>query len=341
MKWKVFILSGLVATLFLSACGKAEENSDKVVDETTTVTEEVKQEEPLEQATEEVVETVTEEQIAYPYTYVDSAGREVVIEEELSNIAVDYLPLWETLIMLDVMPVGATSAENYRNTWDAFAGYDVSSVIDLGNQVNLELLTSLEPEVIFSQTWDVANLEITNLEAIAPVVVFGPETKMDWRLSLRQVGAVLGKSEKAEEVIQNLDATLSDAKVKLLENYENQTVMQISVMGEDKYYYTYRPDLYSSETGLGLQVPEGYTSSETYEQITIEAIVEMNPDYLFLNIFDGDEAIYDELLANPTFQSLNAVKNNHVYKLDGSGHACSPLATLYTVEFMIDVLLNQ
>ncbi len=109
-------------------------------------------------------------------------------------------------------------------------------------------------------------------------------------------------------------------------------------MGKDKYYVAYRPDLYDKEKGLGLNVPEGFTQSETYEQISMEALVKMNPDYIFVNVFDGDEPLLEELENNSVWKSLKAVKNEHIYQIDGSGHAASPLATLYTVNFITDKL---
>ncbi len=288
-------------------------------------------------ANEEAVRGLT-----YPYTYIDAAGREVVLEQEPARIAVNYLPLWETLLMLDVMPIAASGAQNYIATWDAFAGYELSSIQDIGtSEVNLELLTELQPDIILDQAFDVSNLDIVHLEKIAPVAVFGNDTKMDWRLSLREVARIVNKEAKAEEVIAEVDAKLALARTKLEENYSGDTVMQISMMGEDKYYCTYRPDLYDDSMGLGLNLPEGYTTALTYEQISMEAIVEMNPDYIFMNVFDGDEALFEALQENTVWKSLKAVRNGHVYRLDGGGHACSPLATVYTVNFITDAMLGE
>lgn len=280
--------------------------------------------------------------ITYPYTYKDAAGRDVVIEAEPVKIATNYLPIWETLIMLDVKPIAVSGAENYIATWDAFKGYDVSGVKDLGaKEMNLELLAELQPDIIINQSYDVSNLDIENLTKISNVAVLGNETKMDWRLSLTEVAKVVNKEEKAAEVIADIDNRLAEVRTKLDEKYSGQTVIQVSIMGEDKYYCAYRSDLYDDKTGLGLNLPEGYTTSETYEQISLEAIVEMNPDYIFLNIFDGSEALYEALQKNSVWQSLKAVQDGHVFILDGGGHACSPLATLYTVNFITDALLGE
>lgn len=284
-------------------------------------------------------ESVAESGITYPYEYTDAAGRTIVIDNEPLAVVTNYLPLWETLILLGVKPIAVSGADNYRKTWDAFEGYDVSGVKDLGaSELNLELLAQLKPDMILNQSYDMKNLEIGNLEKIGPVAVFGNDTKMDWRLSLREVAKIVNKQDKAEEVIKDMDEKLEADREKLAEKYKDQTVVQFSLMGKDKYYVAYRPDLYDKEKGLGLNVPEGFTQSETYEQISMEALVKMNPDYIFVNVFDGDEPLLEELENNSVWKSLKAVKNEQIYQIDGSGHAASPLATLYTVNFITDKL---
>ncbi len=277
-------------------------------------------------------------EVEYPYTYTDAAGREITIEHQITAIAVDYLPLWESMTLLGVKPVAASGSENYIATWDAFDGYDFSTVTDIGSsEINLELLAALEPDLILAQVWDVNDMDIANYEKIATVAVFSMDTKMDWRLSLREVGKLLGLSQRAEEVIAQVEERLAASRELIKEEYQDQTVMQISIMGEDKYYCAWREDLYG-ETGLGLKTPEGYTTSTNYEQISMEAIAQMNPDVIFINLFDGDEAIYEAMTANSVWQSLTAVKNGRVYLLDGTGHANSALSTLHTVDFIVESL---
>lgn len=281
--------------------------------------------------------SAAENDVVYPYTFVDEAGREVTIDSEVKNVVVDYLPLWETLMLLDIKPIGASGADNYTATWDAFEGYDVSGITDIGNEVNLELVVALQPDLILTQVWDVSSYDVTNYEAIAPTAVFGPTAKMDWRFALREVGKLVGREAKAEAVIAEFEEGLAKAKDEIANANADQTVMQISVMGEGRYFIAYREDLYG-ENGLGLKTPEGYTTETNYVQIAIEAVAEMNPDVIFLNVFDGDEAILEGLQAHALWQNLDAYKNEKIYVIDGSGHASSALSTLYTVNFMVDKL---
>ncbi len=306
------IAVGMLSFSLLAGCGSNTTKETTTTDSNTTT--EVSENEADDTTSEEAAEESTLEEaqeangLTYPYIYTDEAGREVTIEKEPTAIVTNYLPLWESLILLDVKPLAVSGAENYIATWDAFKGYDVSGVQDLGIQeVNLELLAELQPDIILNQSADVTNLDIENLEKVAPVAVFGQKSKMNWRVNLREVAKVVNREAKAEEVISEVDEKLATEREKLAAEYEGQTILQFSLMGEDKYYVAYRPDLYDKETGLGLNVPEGYTSSETYEQISMEAIVQMNPDYIFVNVFDGDEALFEALEGNTVWQQFEMV----------------------------------
>lgn len=344
---KILMITALVS-VFAVGCSTKKGNGTTGSDTATPLPTKEAEAEHTQQDNEQTDDTQTDNNDTdssakeFPYTYVDAANREIVIEKEVTKVATDYLPLWETLYLLGITPVAASSAENYLATWDAFSGADMGDIIDLGTtEVNLELLLEVEPDLFLHQVADPSNIDVANYEKISPVAVFGPATKMDWKLSLREVGKLLGREEKAEEVIAAFDQKIADARVKLQEAYEGATVLQMSIMGADRYFCAYRPVLYDKETGLGLNAPEGYTTSEGYEQISIEALVEMNPDYIFVNVFDGDEAIFEELQNNSVWQSLKAVKEGHVTRIDGSGHAASGMATQYTVGVIVDTLLAE
>lgn len=336
----------LTLMVLVSACSKTTETNsgETKVSQTTPIAEEKENKEAIESEAEEASSkeaeqaAVSVEETTYPFNYMDAEGREIAIESQPEKIAISYLPHWEYLIALGQMPVGTTSAEHYANTMDALKGYDLSTVEDLGStDINLELLTELEPDIILAPMYDSS---VENLEQIAPVVVLGEQVKMDWRYGLREIGKIIGKAQVAEEKIAEIDSQIADSRVKLNERYQDQTVMLMSFMGKDRYYCAYRPDLFDEETGLGLNAPKGYPTENSYQQISLETIVEMNPDYLFLAVFDGNEGLYEELKQNSVWNTLKAVQNNHVYVLDGSAHSCSVLSTVYTINSIVDAMLN-
>ena len=290
------------------------------------------------QATEPAQETEPPE-AAFPRTYVDIAGREVTIEKEPQKIAVTYLPYWEYLLSLGVSPVAASNAEHYSSTWDPFLDkdYGADKVIDIGAQeVNFEMLLEIAPDLIIIPTPD----GLEEFEKIAPTIVMDGKFGLDWRLGLRELAKVVGKEEAAEEKITETEEKLAEYKVKLDEKYQNETVSIVCLMGENRYYCAKRPVFYDKETGLGLNAPEGYPDVNNYEQVTLEAIAGMNPDYIFLVSFDGSEALVESLKSNTVWASLNAVKKNQVYLLDGSAHSTSSMSTEYTADKIVEYLIQ-
>jgi iron complex transport system substrate-binding protein len=283
--------------------------------------------------------STTADDATWPRTYTDAAGRTVTLEKFPEKIVVDYLPYWEYLMALGITPAGASSAEHYRQTWDAFVDYDVSGVEDMGDpELNLEKLTALAPDLIFIATPD----GVENLEKIAPVIVMDGQLKQDSRYALREFGKILGLEDEAEERIAQFDTQLAEDREKLSAALEGKTVVMLSVMGKDRYFSARRGEFYDPTLGLGFTAPTGYPEfGAGYQQVPLETLAEMNPDILFLAVFDGDEAIAEELQSNPVWQTIQAVKDGMVFTLDGTAHSTSIVSTEYTASKMVDFLLSQ
>lgn len=336
MKHKIknilLITFGVTTLAFTVSCGATATATESTeVESQTEATTDTESESDNSETETEVGSTA--------YEYTDASGRTLSFEEAPENVVVDYLPLWESALMLGVTPVGAGGADNYLGFWKPFDGLDLSGTVDIGQkETNLEVVTTLSPDVILTQTNDLENPEVDGYDAIAPTAVFGNETKTNWRLSLREVGALLDLEEKAEEVIGEVDAILTEARANFDNQYQDETIIMTSLMSGDKLYTVYRDDLYDKETGLGLNTPEGFTTETKYTELPLENLVGMNPDQIFINVFPENTAHYEELQQNPLWQSLDAVQNDNVYVIDGPGHSISPMSTVYTINFIIDKL---
>jgi iron complex transport system substrate-binding protein len=275
----------------------------------------------------------------WPRTYRDAAGREVTLEKFPQRIVVDYLPYWEYLLALNISPAGAGSAEHYRQTWDAFEGYDVAGVTDMGSgELNLEKLVALSPDLVF-----IARPSgVENLEKIAPLIVMDGQLRQDWRYGLREFGKILGLERAAEAKIAEVNARLAADKNRLGGVLKGKTVLMLSVMGKGRYFSARRTDFYDPETGLGFTAPAGYPEfGAGYQQLSLETIGEMDPDIVFLAVFDEDHSSADELRNNPVWKNIRAAKNNQVFIIDGAAHATSVIATEYTIKKMVDFLLGE
>jgi iron complex transport system substrate-binding protein len=275
---------------------------------------------------------------AWPRTYTDAAGRTVTLEGFPQKIVVDYLPYWEYLMALNIIPAGAALADHYRQTWDAFEGYDLAAVADMGSaDLNLEKLVALSPGLVF-----IARPRgVENLEKIAPLIVMDGQLRQDWRYGLREFGKILGREKEAEAKIREVDARLAADKDRLGNVLKGKTVLMLSVMGKGRYFSARRTDFYDPETGLGFTAPQGYPEfGAGYQQLSLETIGEMDPDIVFLAVFDEDTSSADELRNNPVWKNIRAAREGKVFIIDGSAHATSVIATEYTIKKMVDFLLG-
>lgn len=276
---------------------------------------------------------------SWPRTYRDAAGRDITLEKFPQKIVVDYLPYWEYLLALDISPAGASSADHYRRTWDAFEGYDVAGTEDMGNpSLNLEKLAALSPDLIFIARAD----GVENLEKIAPLIVMDGQLRQDWRYGLREFGKILGKEKEAEMKIAEVEGRIAADKERLGGVLRDKTVLMLSVMGKGRYFSARRTDFYDPETGLAFTPPPDYPEfGAGYQQLSLERIGEMNPDIVFLAVFDEDQASADELRNNPVWKNIQAAKDDKVFVIDGAAHATSVIAAEYTIRKMVDFLSGE
>ncbi len=293
-----------------------------------------------EASTTQETQEVVDDSAAFPMTYVDAAEREVVIESVPTRISVSYLPYWEYLVTLGITPVATSQAQHYIDTWAPFEGYDFSEVVDLGDtDVNLEVLAQVAPDLDIEPSYDEA---VENIAKIAPTIVMDPRARMDWRFGLEEFGKVVGKPEVATQKIEEIDAQIDASREAIAEAIdESATVVVMSMMGKDRFFSARKPVLFDEEDGLGLTPPEGYPKENDYEQISLEGLLEMDPDYIFVAVFRGDEAIFEETMEDPIWESLSAVENGHVYRLEGYAHANSIMSMVYTMEQMTQILTEQ
>ncbi|MNI64854.1 Iron-uptake system-binding protein precursor [compost metagenome] len=132
------------------------------------------------------------------------------------------------------------------------------------------------------------------------------------------LGQLSGKTSDAEKIISDYEAKAAEAKTTLDEAMKDKTVLVIRIRQGSMCVYPagvyLNPVIYED---LGIEVPEVITKTEAQAELSLEALAEINPDYIFLQ-FEASEntdntTALDDLLKNPIFQSVEAAKSNHVF----------------------------
>ncbi|MGG1532330.1 AraC family transcriptional regulator [Brevibacillus agri] len=278
----------------------------------------------------------------WPRTYVDATGKEVVIAKQPQRVAVTHFGMMEYFFALETPPIASTLAERMLGSFETLKPYaKTATVKDIGEVTtpNLELMTELEPDLIvaFSGTH---NDVYEDLSHISTVAMINNTEERTWAETLREYAKLIGKEQLAEDYITKLEALMAEAREKLATK-KDKTVTFLRASGDGSTFYVLDDNdvsyAFDEKSGLGLKPPGQYKLEG--DVVSLEGITVLDPDYIFLvDYLDNMDTTLAELNKSKVWQSLKAVKANHVYPLDVSISTKGPLAVEYTTKELLRVL---
>ncbi len=187
---------------------------------------------------------------------------------------------------------------------------------------DMEAVLGLKPDYIFIDQ-HFGGEQRAELEKIAPVV----STDLDagtWRDHLNQVAAHFGLEEKAAAFISDYEARADLVRQAIEKEVgEGAKAMAIRVTAKElRVQSAARPLGPIMFQDLKLKPANGVEDislDEPYAPISKEVLPDFAADVIFLLVNNDDDAkrSFAELEKNPLWMNLKAVKNNHVYALDG------------------------
>jgi len=183
-------------------------------------------------------------------------------------------------------------------------------------QPNIETILSLKPDIILGSTkFPAETLEKLNkVKDTIPV----SHISTDWEDNLMLMGQLSGKEDKAKEIIEKYKEDAKEAKEKLGDKMKDKKVVTIRIRSGNIFIYPetvfFNPVLYND---LGLTAPEPVKAAKAQEEISLEKFSELNPDYIFVQFSENENAdkpkALEELNNNPIWKSINAVKEGKVF----------------------------
>ena len=185
-----------------------------------------------------------------------------------------------------------------------------------GKLPDLEALVKLKPDVIFMTYVDTKTAQDIQEKTGIPVVVlsYGELASFkDEKLfeSLELAGKILGKEDRAREVINFIKSVQEDL-LNRTENVESPSVYvgglgYRGAHGIESTMAQYPPFVVLHAKNVADELGEGH------KFIDKEKLLEWDPDYIFIDE-GGLKLVLDDYRKNPEFyESLKAVKNGNVY----------------------------
>lgn len=266
----------------------------------------------------------------------DTLGREVVIPAEINRILAVGCSLRE-ILSFDVADkiVGIEYREKaktdekgapqgsdlpYMLAFPELYNLPVVNVGVGGSEFNYEIIIGLNPDIIFlgaSEAQNVDNLQ--NKTGIPVLAVYTnpigtPEQDEMYYKSLRIMGKTLGKEERAEELINDIEAYYHDLADRTKEITDEQKVT--AYIAGRAFYGSHGmtatdPQWPSFNLANVLNVAHELSEMSSGANIDKEVLVAWNPEVIFLSPVSLS-IIENELQTSP-FKDLKAVREDKVY----------------------------
>ncbi|MDC0759611.1 ABC transporter substrate-binding protein [Brevibacillus sp. AG] len=254
--------------------------------------------------------TPVKSESAFPRTISHLSG-ETVIQEKPIKIATPYIAFVDYLAVLDEYPIAAQGVSTITANFPSLSKRVADkNMIDLGMEVDLEKLLAVQPDVIIAA--DDMRDQYEKLSQIAPTVILTQAG--DWRETIQQMAAIIGKEEKATNVLAEFDRKSAAYKEELAFRSQ-ESVMFIMYRGKEQFITWNDGRFDPFYDGLGLRRTEGANENG---QLSLESLAQLNPDHLFvINNWQApiQGGVKEALKGSNVWNSLNAVKNNQVYEL--------------------------
>ena len=237
----------------------------------------------------------------FPLTVVDTDGEVVTFDKSPTRIVA-----YDAITVEILYAIG--EEERIVGT-HGFVDYppEVESVPKLGNyfQPNTERVVEAQPDLVsiwFSS--DVPELEQLGLKVLymdEPASVEGiPERIRTW-------GRITGSIKAAEAVAERFEVRMQELLERLASLEEGPRVLH-----DSSDFFTPGPDTLVGQVYSLLKVQNIAHDVSGYAQLSIEAIVERDPQVIITTFPDRPQAI----LSHPALQDVSAVKEGRVVTID-------------------------
>jgi iron complex transport system substrate-binding protein len=244
----------------------------------------------------------------------------------------------DILLSLGVQPAGFAEIEalqrsDYNNPAEqiSYLGSRVTSQpVNVGTrgEPSLELLVQLKPDLILGEIGPNRD-EYALLSQIAPTLLFRGSGKDDWQQSIQVIAKVLGRSEKAQQVIEEYNQRLATAHTELAPIVAaHPRVLLLATMGLKGETWVSDHKDYSGGLleELGFQLMSLPAKANESTAVSLEVLPQLDSDLIFVRGWDSSpdnktvnaadnplKNLKQEWRSNAIAQTLNASKEGRVY----------------------------
>lgn len=235
----------------------------------------------------------------YPLTITDDLGNEVTIEEEPKQVVSLSPANTETLFAVGAgdKVVGRTDYCNYPE--------EAKKIQSIGTyaEPNVELIVSLSPDVIFAEGSIDDSIRSQVEQAGAKVIVFNSNDVDSVKNAITITGEVMNTNNTAKSVTDKITSDLKQLQEKIAANKE-----EVSAFIDLGSYYSAGKDSLLGNMLNDISVKNiAEDSGEQWPQLSVEKIVEANPD-VYISLYTSPK----DLKKVSGLSDLDCIKNDKI-----------------------------
>jgi len=258
--------------------------------------------------------------LGFGVTVTDSLGRIVHIEEPVKKVIANYGLLPPFIYLLgegDKFYAGMFLGKEFYKLLDEKVQYKVLK----GRSLNIEFVKKENPQVVISAYWQANQRDMKQLEALGiPVVFVKLESVEDINNTIRILGKIFGKEEKAEGIINYYSKSLSDLKDYVKGISTKPSVLIVFYDGKTHSYRTFGGDMFQSklvELAGGICASRDLRGKKT---INAEQVARWDPDVILIIQYRSfAQRAKEFILADPLWKRTKAAREGRVYIVPNDG----------------------
>ena len=259
------------------------------------------------------VTTKTEENNGNDEIVINHELGTTILEETPENIAVLELSFLDSLYNLDIDPIAIADDNDPKKVSDVTEG-ELVDYTSVGKRMepSLEELSMMDLDLIIADVSRHSEI-YEDLNKIAPTIVLKSidSSYEEYKENFKTIAKAVGKENEATEKVEEIKEFLSEVSKLSQEVVKGKTVLTVSPKND-----AYTAHTSSSFVGQVLE-KAGFVNavqSEEFEQsLSLEQLVEINPDIIIYMRDDKDKTIYSKWKDTELYNSLDAVKNDQVF----------------------------
>ncbi len=269
---------------------------------------------------------------------MDQAGRKVEIPDHIERVilvSVPFAAAYYAVVgsmdeVVGIHPLAMSAAKASMLSVMAPEINNASTGFVKGSETNSEEVLKLKPQVVFQ--WSGYDKEMSKLTE-AGLTVVGMQANVSDEHSIEEwfriIGEVMGKEERAGELIAYHRQTLENLATRVAEIPEEQKVKAIVLTNVENLQVA---DYCWPNVAGAIDLVEG---SKWGQKVDMEQIYEWNPDVIYIGNFCDDypEDLLENKVKGMDWSPVEAVKTGRVYKVPLGEYRWDPPCAEWSLMF--------